>query len=103
MTRAESLLWLHVRNRQIRGYRFLRQYSIGCYVVDFYCPQLRLAIEADGESHATEDAVTYDRNRQEKIEAYGIQFLRFKDEEIFHTMEGVLERIETFIGILQRE
>ena len=51
MTKAEVLLWLQLKNRKMLGQRFLRQYGIDAYVVDFYCPKLKLAIEVDGESH----------------------------------------------------
>ncbi len=51
MTKAEVLLWLQLKSRKMLGQRFLRQYGIDAYVVDFYCPKLKLAIEVDGESH----------------------------------------------------
>lgn len=63
MTKAEVLLWLQLKNRKMLGQRFLRQYGIHAYVVDFYCPKLKLAIEVDGESHFVERAQEYDRAR----------------------------------------
>jgi very-short-patch-repair endonuclease len=63
MPPAEVILWQRLRNRQVEGYKFRRQYSIGRFVVDFYCPEKRLAIEVDGESHFVEEADLRDRER----------------------------------------
>jgi very-short-patch-repair endonuclease len=93
MTKAEVLLWLRLKNKQVLGYRFLRQYSVDRYVLDFYCPKLRLAIEVDGESHFVEGAEEYDRERQQYIEALGIKFLRFLNTEIYQNLRGVLQAI----------
>jgi very-short-patch-repair endonuclease len=93
MTKAEVLLWLQLKNKQVLGHRFLRQYSVDRYVLDFYCPKLRLAIEVDGESHFVEGAEEYDRERQQYIEALGIKFLRFLNTEIYHNLQGVLQAI----------
>jgi very-short-patch-repair endonuclease len=93
MTKAEVLLWLRLKNKQVLGYRFLRQYSVDRYVLDFYCPKLRLAIEVDGESHFVEGAEEYDRERQQYIEALGIKFLRFLNTEIYQNLQGVLQAI----------
>jgi very-short-patch-repair endonuclease len=93
MTKAEVLLWLRLKNKQVLGHRFLRQYSVDRYILDFYCPKLRLAIEVDGESHFVEGAEEYDRERQQYIEALGIKFLRFLNTEIYHNLQGVLQAI----------
>ena len=93
MTKAEVLLWLQLKNKQVLGHRFLRQYSVDRYVLDFYCPKLRLAIEVDGESHFVEGAEEYDRERQQYIEALGIKFLRFLNTEIYQNLQGVLQAI----------
>nr|MCU0406496.1 DUF559 domain-containing protein [Ignavibacteriaceae bacterium] len=50
-TEAEKLIWRFIRNRQILGFKFKRQYSIDHFVIDFYCPELKLAVEADGGTH----------------------------------------------------
>ena len=60
---AEQRLWLRLRNRQLMGYRFRRQYGVGPYVLDFYCPKLKLAIEVDGDNHFEAGAGEYDRVR----------------------------------------
>ena len=97
MTKAEKLLWEKLRNRKIHNQRFLRQFSIGSYVVDFYCPKLRLAIEVDGSTHSTKDEIEYDKHRQEEIENLGIVFLRFYNDEVFKDINKVIENIKNKI------
>jgi very-short-patch-repair endonuclease len=92
-TKAEALLWQKLRDRQIEGLKFRRQYSVECFVLDFYCPALRLAIEIDGESHQSEEAAAYDRDRQAFIEALGIRFLRFTNQEVYEHLDAAIEQI----------
>ena len=91
-TLTEELLWKHLKNKEL-GYKFQRQYGIDGYVVDFYCPELRLAIEIDGGYHFTPDVIEYDQQRQDYIEAYDIRFLRFTNEEIYEDINKVLSVI----------
>jgi very-short-patch-repair endonuclease len=93
MTRAEVLLWIQLKNRELLGQRVLRQYGIGSYVVDFYIPKFKLAIEIDGPSHLEEGAGKYDAMRQSYIEALGVRFLRFKNDEVYGDLNGVLQTI----------
>ena len=93
MPPAEIILWQRLRNRQVEGYKFRRQYSIGRFVVDFYCSERRLAIEVDGESHFVEGADLRDRERQGIIEDVGIRVLRFTNREVYENLEGVLYKI----------
>ena len=93
LPRAEALLWARLRRNQLAGLKFRRQYSVERYVIDFYCAELKLAIELDGDSHGTNDAQQYDAMRQAIIEAYGIRFLRFWNNEILRNTAGVLQRI----------
>jgi len=84
-TAFEKIIWTYLRRKQILNERFLRQFSIEYFVLDFYCPRLRLAIEIDGSSHfITQDAIDYDMERQKYIEKLGIEFLRFRNEEVFY-------------------
>lgn len=94
MTLAERVLWCSLKGRQVSGYKFRRQHGVKQYILDFYCPELSLAIEADGESHDTEEAKKYDAKRQLDIEAEGIHFLRFRDDEIIGNPIKVARRIE---------
>jgi len=100
-TRAEKVLWLCLKGRQVRGCKFRRQHGIHMFVVDFYCPELKLAMEVDGITHDDDRQQTSDRNRQQPIESYGVHFLRFTDEEVLGDAEKVVETIETEIDRLR--
>jgi very-short-patch-repair endonuclease len=93
MPLAEKLLWAKLRSKSVNGYKFRRQYSVEKYVIDFYCPQLKLAVEIDGESHFIEGAEDADRNRQSEIEQFGITFLRFTNIDIYENLDAVLSTI----------
>lgn len=93
LTKAEFRLWQKLKGKQLEGYKFRRQYSVGSFVIDFYCTELKLAIEIDGDSHFEEGAQEYDRERQAVIESVGIRFLRFTNDEVYGNLERVLERI----------
>ena len=92
---SESLLWLHLKGKQMLGYDFHRQKPIAEYIVDFYCPKLQLAIEIDGGSHA--DRLEQDHVRQERIEALGVSVLRFLDRDVRENLQGLLSLIEEWI------
>jgi len=79
------------------GHDFDRQRPIGEFIVDFYCKDLMLAIEIDGDSHDHEDSVEYDRKRQVQLETLGVQFLRFDDIDVKKKMAWVLDEIEFWI------
>jgi very-short-patch-repair endonuclease len=98
-TDAEKLLWIRLRKSQL-GYKFTRQYSIGPYIVDFYCPQFRFAIELDGEVHNTENAKVYDKERNEYLNNHDIVTIRFWNNELFEDLGKVIEDI--FKSIEQR-
>ncbi len=95
MTLNEILLWEQLKGKKILGYDFHRQKPIDNYVVDFFCPKLKLAVEIDGESHT--DNQEKDEKRQKKIESYGITFLRFSSLDIMTNLEGVCESIKGWI------
>ena len=93
-TNSENILWKKLRRRQINNYKFRRQYSVGNYIVDFYCQELKLAIEVDGGSHFfDQDSINNDIERQKFIESFGIKFLRFTTTEIYYRISDVMEVI----------
>ncbi|MBI4599092.1 endonuclease domain-containing protein [Candidatus Uhrbacteria bacterium] len=92
MTPAEVLLWSQLKGKQT-GYKFRRQHGIGEYIVDFYCPDLRLVIELDGNVHGTPEAEAYDQRRSEYLASVGLQVIRFANTDVFNNLEGVLEAI----------
>ncbi len=96
MTQYEKILWEKIRNKQISNLRFRRQYSIDKYVVDFFCPQLKLAIKIDGKVHLKNHSKQYDDVRQNEIESLGINFLRFSNSLIRNDIYSVIETIKDF-------
>jgi len=98
MTPAELILWPHLKSKSLCGLKFRRQFGFGPYIVDFYCPSLRLAIELDGDSHFGKEAEANDRIRQTYIEANGVRFLRFLNTEVYENLEGVLQKIKHEAG-----
>ncbi len=89
----EQRLWYYLRNKRLNGLKFKRQYSVGRYIVDFYCAELHVAIELDGDSHYTDDAQEYDRIRTEYLNANNIRVLRFTNTEAMQNTKEVLQRI----------
>jgi very-short-patch-repair endonuclease len=97
MTLGEVLLWQRLKRKQMRGYDFDRQRPIDRYIVDFYCKDLKLAIEIDGSSHDGEAAKVNDDIRQERLESLGVRFLRFTDADVKRNMEMVVDSIGLWI------
>ncbi len=101
MTYCEKLVWLYLRKRQTKE-RFLRQYSIDKFVIDFYCPKLKLAVEIDGSIHKQEEQKKYDEDRQSYLENFGITFVRIENEELFCNADKAFGKIEEAIKTLTR-
>jgi len=101
MTYCEKIVWLHLRKKQL-GYRFLRQYSIDHFVIDFYCPELKLAVELDGDVHENPDQKEYDKARQKYLEAFGINFIRIKNEEFLGNPDKAFLKIENAISEIHK-
>ena len=91
-TPQERTLWLRLRSRQL-GYKFRRQHGIGKYIVDFYCPSLRLVIEIDGSQHYDDAALQYDAIRTNYFSSLSIRTLRFTNTDINRNIDGVVMRI----------
>ena len=94
LTAAEATLWNLLKDKQLDGRKFRRQHSVCNYVLDFYCPSERLAIELDGEHHFTPQGLLYDEQRTADLNALRISVLRFENEEVFQSPEAVLEEIK---------
>ncbi len=92
-TKAEEVLWAHLRRRRLSGLKFRRQHPLGRYIADFYCPEVRLVIELDGAVHDLEDQKEYDELRKQMIEVHGVRMLRFRNDQIEKDIEGVLSKI----------
>jgi very-short-patch-repair endonuclease len=90
-TYTEDLAWSFLRDRRFLDLKFRRQYGVAGFVVDFYCPELRLAIEVDGSSHDGRE--NYDVWRQQLIQEEDISFIRVTTEELISDPACLLERI----------
>ncbi len=101
-TNAEELVWRYLRNKQMLGYKFKRQYSVDHFVIDFYCPELKLAVEVDGESHNNPEQKEYDVQRQKYLEEFNIKFVRIKDEDLFGNPNQAFMIIEDAIKLLEK-
>jgi very-short-patch-repair endonuclease len=97
MTKGEVVLWQRLKKRQMMGYDFDRQRPIDQFIVDFYCKSLVLAIEVDGDVHDSEAAQQYDIERQAQLEALGVRFLRFRDEDVRRNTNIVCQTIADWI------
>ena len=94
-TYTEVMLWNYLKDKQLRGYDFDRQRPIDNFIVDFYCKDLMLAIEVDGESHYGNEEK--DKRKDKRLNELGITVLRFDDMEIVYELDMVLKRIEKWI------
>jgi very-short-patch-repair endonuclease len=90
---AEEKLWKLLRGRQLDGFKFRRQHRIGNYIADFYCHEVRLVVELDGDSHGDPQAEAYDSRRTKKIERDGCRVIRFVNDDVFKFTDEVLEEI----------
>ena len=91
MTAAEAVLWRALRGRGVGGWKFRRQQGIGPYVLDFYCPELRLCVELDGSSH--DYRFEYDEQRTAFLDEQGIRVVRFRNEQVWTSIDGVVAEI----------
>jgi very-short-patch-repair endonuclease len=97
MPPAERLIWERLRRRQVEGCKFRRQYGIGPFVVDFYVPELKLAVEIDGSSHWGAEAQAYDARRQAFLESVGTRVIRFTNQQVYGELDGVVESIASVV------
>jgi very-short-patch-repair endonuclease len=97
MTFSEVILWNELKNGQMMGYDFDRQRPIGNYIVDFFCKDLQLALEVDGVTHLDEKVILKDFVRQEEIESYGINSLRFDALLVVNKVEAAVREIRNWI------
>lgn len=100
MPKAEALVWARLRDQQVEGCKFRRQYSVGVFVVDFYCPELKLAVEIDGPSLQRDGGAEYDSERQLFLEGKGINVLRVTNAQVYQDLNAAIELIIAAIGDL---
>ena len=98
MPKPEQILWYYLRSKNLKGYKFRRQFSIGNFILDFFCPKLKLAIEIDGDSHFLNDkTINYDKKREEFLVNGKTTILRFTNDEVTNNIEAVVEKILAYL------
>ena len=98
-TPAEAYMWSRLKNRQVGGLRFRRQFSIDNYILDFYCPEAKVALELDGEVHNAqiEHDIARDRYLRER---YGIVVIRYENRHVFERVQQIEEELMEVAGVL---
>ncbi len=98
LTPAEATFWTVVQNSKFEGRKFRRQQSVGNYILDFYCPSEKLAVELDGQVHFNDEARVYDYERKLFLENCGIKVIRFENRRVFEDLEWMLDVIKSNFG-----
>ncbi len=96
MTKAETALWYRIRNNQL-GYKFRRQHGIGNYIVDFYCPELKLIVEIDGDVHFYEKNILADKEREKYFKSLGLKIMRYTNLDVIRNIDNVLEDLKKIV------
>lgn len=91
---AEAVLWTALKAKRLDGWRWRRQFSIGGYILDFYCPKAKLCVELDGASHFTPYGLEADAARTEYLNQLGIRVLRFENRVLKESPELVIGAIK---------
>lgn len=99
MTSQEQKLWNLIKNKQFYGYKFLRQYIIGEYIVDFVCREAKIIIEIDGGQHNLNENIEYDKKRTQCLKNLNYRVIRFCNNDIDNDMEGVYQKLQDVFGI----
>lgn len=100
-TKAEKLLWQQLKSKRLLGYKFRRQHPISQFIVDFYCHELRLVVEVDGEIHNSPENKKYDDDRSYELKMFGIKVLRFKNYEVENEKGKVLRKIMKVMKVIE--
>ena len=93
MTPPEARLWVCLRGKRLEGLKFRRQHPIGPYVLDFYCPSAKLAVEVDGQGHEQPDQVAHDRRRTAWPRDRGLRVVRLAAEDVRLHLDDVVDFI----------
>ena len=93
-TLAEKVLWKRLRDRNLFNVKFRRQHPLFIFIVDFYCHELKLVIEVDGEIHNNEENIEYDLSRQAFLEDHGLKVLRFTNHQVLFELSEVLAQVK---------
>ena len=102
-THAEKLLWKHIFRNKVFGLRFLRQYGVGPYILDFYCPKIRLGVELDGSIHKEKENKIYDKDRERFLESLDINIIRFWNYDVLNNLAETLNKLQNKIKSLKNK
>jgi very-short-patch-repair endonuclease len=97
LTPAEEILWKYLSHKKL-GVRFQKQHPINSFIADFYCHELKLVIEIDGDIHDLVEAKDYDIGRTGEMNKFGITVIRFRNQEVFNAFDEVIERIQKSVA-----
>ncbi len=98
LTPAEARLWTMLKGKAVKDRKFRRQHSVAGYILDFYCPEEKLAIELDGQGHFEATQAEYDRERDLFLETFGIRVLRFENKWVWDNPDGLLHEVVGYFG-----
>jgi len=98
MPEAEVILWSKLKGKNISGFKFRRQHGVGKYVLDFFCPKARLAVEVDGDTHFRGKGPQKDRERERFIQLKGIKIVRFTNHDVYDNLAGVMRTIQNALS-----
>lgn len=98
-TEAEIKLWEYLKEHKFKGLKFRQQHPIGSYILDFYCHKLKIAIELDGSMHNNLDQKIYDEERTFELNEFGIDVIRFWNNEVITEMDFVINRLNEFVEL----
>lgn len=93
----EIILWNQLKQNKL-GKKFRRQYSIGHYVLDFYCPELRFGIELDGSTHDNQQSYAYDQQRNKFIKGQNIKITHFQNKDVLNNLNSIIAEIEKLLN-----
>jgi very-short-patch-repair endonuclease len=99
-TSAEDKLWFHLRDRRLGGFKFVRQFTIENYFVDFVCRKERVIIEVDGGTHSTSIELANDSKRDQAMAELGYKIIRVRNADVYENIDGVLAHL---LAVLEKQ
>ena len=97
-TYPEKLIWERLRNRRFMGLKFRRQFPIGIYITDSYCPEKDLIIEINGKIHDRKEQKIWDYDREMNLKSEEFNIIRFKANDVIDDIESVLLKLAKYIN-----
>jgi len=97
MTLAELILWKQLKDKKLFKVKFRRQHPVNIFIVDFYCHEIKLVIEIDGEIHLDDAIKNYDSGRTAELEKFGLKVARFSNDQIISNIDTVINKINNII------